>query len=128
MTNERETFTVNGRTIEVDYKPYGKSFKTRIFVDGTTADIPRPEYTTHGDDPENDKRWDAYNKSEIRSMKLVIKDVREVLDGFAPVGQKLGISFSRNAGCSMCPCSPGFIASLQLSNNGRRIGTIWLKA
>ena len=128
MTNDRKTLIVNGRTIELDFRPYGKSLKTRLFVEGTTADMEEPEYSTHGKDPENDKRWAEFRKDEIRSMKRVIKDVREVLDRYAPVGQKLGITFSMNAGCSMCSCSPGFVASLPLHDEGRRIGTIYLKA
>jgi len=87
--------------------------KTRVYVHAPNPEdvggMAKPEYTTRGDDPENDKRWRQYNWQEIKVMRLFADAVLE--DACKALGvTELGvIHFSRKAGCS-CGCSPGFVA------------------
>jgi len=62
----------------------------------------KPPPSRKGVDLENDKLWRKYNKLEIKSMKSFILSSLGFL-GISP-GR---LRFSRNTGCSMCPCSPG---------------------
>jgi hypothetical protein len=82
----------------------GRSGKTKAFVWGTPdpeelgQTVARPMYSMIGDDPVNDAAWKAYNKLEIANQRHFVE---------AAIEGKFG--FSRKAGCSMCPCSPGFV-------------------
>jgi hypothetical protein len=57
-----------------------------------------PAYTQKGADPVADAGWKAYNKLEMANQRH-----------FAEAAVTGKLSFSRKAGCSMCPCSPGFV-------------------
>lgn len=54
----------------------------------------------------------------------------EILEAIAPYLNEHGltverISYSRKAGCSMCPCSPGYVVYCNEPSNGYSVG-IWL--
>lgn len=78
--------------------------KTRVYCDLNYDVFPleRPAYTVRGEDLENDKRWDVYNRTEIKVMREKIELA------FKEAGIEGKLSFSRKAGCS-CGCSAGFI-------------------
>lgn len=81
-----------------------------IFVDNTPdPDMPRPPHTVKGDDPKVDKAWRRYNRMQIQIMR----DAAARATGFDPKD----LRFSRRAGCSMCPCSPGFIVPATTVND-----------
>lgn len=104
--------------------------KTRIYTSVTEQEVKeqygldRPEYTIHGEDPENDKAWKKYNRAEVAIMKT---KVTNVLHSFVDY-DGVTVKFSRTAGCS-CPCSPGFIASALLKepNGNRYLKAIFLE-
>jgi hypothetical protein len=86
------------------------SKKARIYVWGADAEtffqIPSPPFCSRGDDPLMDKVWDGYNAMEVACMKAGALEAAKLLE--MPLAEKQ-VKFSRNAGCSMCPCSPGFV-------------------
>ena len=95
-------------------------------------DMERPAYgSTRGDDSDEDKDWKRYNRLEIKEQRKVIEAVLPLLEKVEVPPYERGsyaestdasnhnsvvdilhakLGFSRNAGCSMCPCSPGFKA------------------
>jgi hypothetical protein len=79
-----------------------------------------PAYSVRGEDEVSDKAWDSYNRSFVKLMKSF------ATESLAAGGVELPkVSFSRKAGCSMCPCSPGFIldeTNLEIFLNVRYIG------
>jgi hypothetical protein len=88
----------------------GRKVKGRAYVFGEPSpdtyrdDIPRsPPYSTKGDDPEIDKEWVRYNRAEVETIRQAAAAV------FKEIGVETGMKFSKRAGCSMCPCSPGLI-------------------
>jgi hypothetical protein len=73
--------------------------KTRVFVAGQPEPtFNHPPYGVRGADTDNDKAWARYNRAEITIMRH-----------FAAAVVAPALKFSRHAGCSMCPCSPGFV-------------------
>lgn len=92
-------------TYEVKTSPRDKFDKSRIFVWGAPEpEITLPEPKFRGDDPENDKAYDRYNRAQVRIWKSHLVAAME--QGLVPKADD--IRFSKKAGCS-CPCSPGFI-------------------
>lgn len=97
--------------------------KTRVYVSLTGVDLPEPPPygSTRGDGSDEDKAWKAYNKAEEQAMRNLITAALPALKVWGLVPQDTiatkntpghtgtKIAFSRKAGCSMCPCSPGFI-------------------
>lgn len=71
----------------------------------------RPEITVRGDYPEIDKAWDRYNKQNLRIVREAIVKALNEMVGYRYEVKGSDVRYSRNAGCSMCPCSPGFILS-----------------
>src|SRR5580693_6888471 len=89
---------------------------------GTAASFTWPQCWT---DPETrpdladdgDVRWSAFNAAEIGFMYLLLgralPGIRERLIGDPGV-----FTFSQNAMCRTCPCSPGLVASRRLTAPG----------
>jgi len=93
-----------------DFKNYNR--KGRIYLSS-----PNPESLGLGTSPEsyssddgglNDQAWKAWNRLEVKVMRMFADHAVE--------GKK---TFSAKAGCS-CPCSPGFISQNPL-HRGRNI-------
>ena len=118
-----ERFTV--MAILKDDWCFGREYekKTRIFTDGVDldkiADEARPHYVAVGDQSaEYKKATRTYRKEERRIMSAALE----------AAGIKwTGMKFSQKAGCSMCPCSPGWIADDVLTVEGFRIDSIFVK-
>ncbi len=95
-----------------DWRNSYNSSKTRIYVSLEDGDVmmEQPPFSSKGDDPANDKLWREYNRLEVVAMRSKIaKSIPAIA---AASGYYIDISrlrFSRKAGCSSCPCSPGFI-------------------
>jgi hypothetical protein len=56
---------------------------------------------------------------------------KEILDAIEPVLESRGldvvkIRYDKYAGCSMCPCSPGYVVTVEPGYDGGKIA-IWLK-
>lgn len=103
--------------------------KTRLYTTVTDTEVleetglARPEYTARGEDEASDKAWDKYNRAEIKIMR------RKALAWLAANGYEgVKVNFSRHAGCSGCPCSPGFIVEKTLSygENSRAVDSIFV--
>lgn len=79
--------------------------------------------TRRGDDPVMDDKWKQWNKAERSIGKS------KALTSLEKAGFKdVKLKFSRSAGCSMCPCSPGFIvADESLKYEGKVISDIFGK-
>lgn len=101
--------------------PYSGHMKTRISTDydaGSAGNVlarfgvEQPLYTLRGEDPENDKAWDRFNRLQVRLIK---EPVRAWLDAHGMSDVK--VNWSRKAGCS-CGCSPAFIADRELTMSG----------
>ena len=105
---------------------------TRVYATNPILDIPAPEYTTRGEDPANDKAWDAYNRAEVKAMKAELETAADELisrytpdQSFSAISVALteGLKFSRKAGCS-CGCSAGFVSPKHVSFRGNGIKQI----
>lgn len=111
--------------------------KTRIYVDGE-PDVDFTEayamqkangYAPIGTNPAEDSLFRKLNREVVKNKRAVIEALlgqpTEMLDLLG--GMKL--SFSKYAGCSMCPCSPGFIAELpikRIAETNQSITDIWI--
>ena len=91
-------------------RDYGK--KTRVYVSGqedvSFDDL--PDGWMYNDDPAIVKECKRRNRQEVKNMRALIAEAAELIPIQSMVEithSKLG--FSRHAGCSMCPCSPGFV-------------------
>lgn len=73
--------------------------------------LAQPPYGSKGENADNDAAWVAYNKEEVRIMRVILDKVAAEIDArFPEVGMaRAKMTFDRHAGCSMCPCSPGFV-------------------
>lgn len=80
--------------------------------------LPAPKQ--RGEDPENDRAYDAYNRAYIKAGRVELKAVLDALvaAGWLSVAPKA--AFSRYAGCS-CPCSPGFKLDQTLYYEGKPV-------
>jgi len=99
-------------TIAKERRVRERSMKGRFYVWGE----PKPEkvfddiecvppYGSRGENEANDKAWDVYNKREVK----VSRETVEVALRAAGIAMPAKMTYSRKAGCSMCPCSPGFV-------------------
>lgn len=107
--------TANYTIILVKRRYDDKTSKTRIFVDGQgDPEMERPPYDRYdektGERIAFDAEWRKYNREEVKMMRAHLEPALEELDEFLEVQDPGKVRFSRKAGCSMCPCSPGFVA------------------
>ena len=70
-------------------------------------------YTQRGDFPEVDKAWDRANRAYVDAASYHVERVLRTLFHQGDLSgwtNELGkLRFSKKAGCSMCPCSPGWV-------------------
>jgi len=104
---------------------YGREYekRTRIFTDGVDldkiADEARPHYVAYGEQSaEYKKATRTYRKEERRIIAATLEAAGINFES---------IRFSQKAGCSMCPCSPGWIADSVLTVEDFRIDSIFVK-
>lgn len=93
-------------------KPSAYYGNTRVYASiPTTVSLgaEHPPYSVIGEDPENDKAWRAFNKLEDTTMQVLVRLALKATDSLLTGPSDYKVSFSRKAGCSMCPCSPGYI-------------------
>ena len=81
------------------------------------AALPTPK--EKGEDPENDKAYDTYNRTYIKVQKRIADEVVAKLLEDKHIktfgdDEKVTFRFSRYAGCGMCACSPGVVVSTRL--------------
>lgn len=97
-------------------KSYDRPRRLRVYVGGeepvdfTEAyDLQKANgYASRGVNPDEDKLFDRLNRRVTKNKRAVLNDARQ---GFlADILEDLSFTFSRKAGCSMCECSPGFVA------------------
>lgn len=72
----------------------------------------KPEHSVKGQDKENDKLWRRYNKLELKLDEAFLAGFFNVasfeIQSFLIEAGWYNMKFSMRAGCSMCPCSPGY--------------------
>lgn len=119
----RAEFTVT--TSDYDYQvrlttaKTWKAKKTRIYVEGETeADFSEAQKLSElagsysrGVSPEADKAWDRGNREVVKNQRAVIDRALECSPLLRQIVGGEALKFSRKAGCSMCPCSPGFVSA-----------------
>ena len=71
-----------------------------------------PEHSVKGQDKDNDKLWRKYNKLELKLDEAFLSAFFNAasfeIQSFLIEAGWYGRKFSMRAGCSMCPCSPGY--------------------
>lgn len=129
------SFRIETETYSVSLRVFSRSVdnlrsKTRGYVSGQEKpSMPLPAYDTFDENGErvaDDAGWRKYNRAEMQIMR---KHMTAALAATEPVFDDRGLkfSFSRKAGCSMCPCSPGFVFEGPLYWDGYRIAAIDVK-
>lgn len=96
--------------------------KTRIFVDGEVevdfseaAQLSDAAGTrSRGESLEADKAWDRANRQVVKNQRALIEEAITAVPELAAVLDGVKLNHSRYAGCSMCKCSPGFIAQARV--------------
>ena len=72
----------------------------------------KPEHSIKGADKVNDKLWRKYNRTELKLDETFLHAFFNVasfeIQSFLIEAGWYGMKFSMRAGCSMCPCSPGY--------------------
>lgn len=118
--NGTATFTLaNGTKVEVRQRRWSSDRSywsaSRVYASNIEDQCPAleeqraalPQPKTRGEDAENDKAYDAYNRAYIKAWReQVVKAFTALTEFGAPANALDGMRFSRKAGCS-CPCSPG---------------------
>jgi hypothetical protein len=124
--HEKNLVTVNGvrykvTRIPADFRHVGR--KTRIYVwsdpsklqtaileqnieAAAAAEGCNTIYTVRGASKIVDRAWDKLNRFIVSHKRKIAKGVLEQM-----FKDEVKINWSKHAGCSMCPCSPGFIAT-----------------
>lgn len=106
--------------------PFGPKRGTtaRVGFDSARITAPRPASSDSDHGGPLDQAWKAYNAAELAEM-------RAMLDAALPAilartdGNPGPWTYSRNAKCTMCPCSPGMVAERQLTRAGR-VSDVWI--
>lgn len=92
--------------------------KSRVFVWNVIDRSPAlaeaenalPEPKEHGEDPENDRAYDRFNRAYVKAWKAeteaALKELVALEPRLAAWLDRAKLRFNRHAGCS-CPCSPG---------------------
>ena len=84
---------------------------TDVLAPAVLAQQPRYVPFTNADSSERDvadeRAWLSWRR---RALRAVTKSLNSILPTLAPVLGEVGrAKFSYNAGCSSCPCSPGYV-------------------
>lgn len=95
----------------------------RAHIWDTRPDMHQPAYTERGADAANDAAWDAYHAAEIAAMRDVLD---QALTHLGAAGTDA--TFTRNAGCGMCPCSPGFLLDAPVAFRGVEGRSLYISA
>lgn len=129
--NEKLTFNYNGETFEVSVMrqtsdDITRAVRTRFY--GAVESFSDAQDPTAGeflyDEKTNTQQWNELSGSEQDEMKARLKvyaaykrkALKEAREGLKVLSEQLfsedyaKFRFSQKAGCSMCPCSPGFVA------------------
>lgn len=103
----------------IKVREYDRKFKSTITTVLCFVDMDRP---IMNGDVIGDFQWRRDHKAPL-TRKQALKYFSEIFQNFGLEVEK--VSYSRKAGCSMCPCSPGFVVTLKDAfYTGRRIA-IW---
>jgi len=87
-------------------------------------------FAERGKDAEVDDLYDQLNDEIMRAKTLVAREVLASLHLTVDGDLNAAIDrafFSRNAGCDMCPCSPGVVAGTKLTWLGGAFD-VWVEA
>jgi len=106
-----DTVDAEGRHYRVSVSARSCGSKGVVYVDAPRPEVlgglEQPPVSTVGDDPENDKRWRAYNRQTVAIKRTFAEAVLPAACEALGVPHPGSLSFNRKAGCS-CGCSPGF--------------------
>jgi hypothetical protein len=122
------TVHVEGRPVNVELSRRNRAANpngprrdsiARIRLDPAAISAPMPgNFDSDGGGPV-DQAWTAYSKAEADLMKALVNAAMPVIqarsdDGIIPATWAL----DRNAGCSICPCSPGLVGNTRITIDG----------
>lgn len=118
LGRENERFTARYHRKSRAYPSSADLCKKVPDLAAAEAALPLPK--ERGEDPENDRAYDGFNRRYIKAARAELKAVLAALAEAGMVDAGATASFSRHAGCS-CPCSPGFILSARVRLNGKPV-------
>ena len=88
-----------------------------------------PRFTT--EDAVRSAMWNAWKRETTKVLSARIVEV--LVAALKPVGGESDYElpgespkFSQKAGCSMCPCSPGFVLDVRMTHNGVPVD-LWIE-
>jgi hypothetical protein len=90
-----------------------------IRLDAAAVAVPMPASADSDGGGPNDRAWAAYHKAELDAMHAVLAIVLPAVRDRSDNGIIPGTwTPSRNAGCSMCPCTPGLVGDTKITIGG----------
>jgi hypothetical protein len=145
-------------TVKFGYDYEGRTApKTRVYVAGESDPFPAPIledfshiaelvnrdrvqgmrfapsdtlYTERGDFPEVDEAWDRHNKATIDAWRYHAVRVTNKLMALEIISRPADfkLNFSKHAGCTMCPCSPGLVVNGHVYHDtmSRTVTNLWI--
>jgi hypothetical protein len=84
------------------------------------------------DDTTRSAMWNAWKRETVKEgaarLRAVLRDVLAELiaEGLAEYTLPEKITFSQKAGCTLCPCSPGFVLDIRYAFDHRPID-LWIE-
>jgi hypothetical protein len=102
----------------------GNGTTARVGFDSARITVPRPDSYDSDHGGPLDQAWKAYNAAELAEMHAMLDAALPAIIARTQ-GDPGAWTFSRNANCSMCPCSPGMVAERQLTRAGR-VADVWI--
>lgn len=114
-----QVVVIAAQRINADYHKRNKFYASVTFPSPEDRGwMEQPPYGAKGDNEENDRLWKKYNKlekkivSELWDLEVttVLVDMLTQI-GLETVARRIDFTkmqFDMKAGCSMCPCSPGW--------------------
>lgn len=97
------------------HREWAKASRAYVSFDSSEIKMEMPAYSVKGEDAALDAAWRRYNRLEREAMLAKLDELKAEIAKLA--GFDVTWKFSRRAGCS-CPCSPGFIASGRITQDG----------
>lgn len=134
-TIETEAYTITVRFAKNNWDREAQR-KTRLYVSGETKvdfteayELQKANgYAPIGTNPDEDKLFRKLNREVVKNKRAVAADAIEAVYELGEMIDSSKLSFSNKAGCSMCPCSPGFIVDRIVRDieTGRVVTDIWV--
>ena len=133
---DTENYDITIRTIDNTWdREAGK--KVRVYVEGETpVDFTEAyemqkanEFAARGVNPDEDKLFNQLNRQVVKNKRIILNEAIEAVYELGELIDGAKFTFSKHAGCSSCPCSPGFIGNTSIRDltSGKTITAIWIQ-